>query len=156
MSDSESNVATYLTLDGKVFIAPQFTIAYDKKLQEGGACPDFVALDLPKKEIVIVEVSEAANIKNLMDRVRERESRWYKPARRVLEHNHVIDETWSKPRFLGVIRNDALQTARQAFSDDPDVAFIAVEQVAFSWKYWDQRMEKGLANKSNQETIFNK
>lgn len=31
MSDAESNVATYLTLDGKVFIAPQFAIAYDEK-----------------------------------------------------------------------------------------------------------------------------
>lgn len=54
MPDAESNAATYLTLDGKVFIAPQFAIAYDKELKNGGSCPDFVALDLPKKEIIIV------------------------------------------------------------------------------------------------------
>ncbi|BCK75734.1 hypothetical protein AA0242T_1789 [Acetobacter aceti NRIC 0242] len=155
MSDSESNVATYLTLDGKVFIAPQFAIAYDEKLQDGGTCPDFVALDLPKKEVIIVEVSEAANISGLIDRIKDRQNRWYNPARRVLTQNHVIDESWHEPRFLGVVRKDVLDRARQIFSDHPDVAFISVEQVAFPWEYWNQRMERGLANNSNQATVFN-
>ena len=154
MSDAESNVATYLTLDGKVFIAPQFAIAYDEKEQNGGACPDFVALDLPKKEVIIVEVSEAANINSLTEKIRQREIRWYAPVIKTLIQNHVIDESWEKPRFLGIVRKSIVNKARDVFSGDSDVAFIAVEHIAFPWEYWNQRMERGVANKTNQETVF--
>jgi hypothetical protein len=58
----EADIATYLTIDGQVFIAPQYNIAFEASYQEGGACPDFVALDWRRKHVVIVEVTSAANL----------------------------------------------------------------------------------------------
>jgi len=55
--DHEGDIATFLTLDGKVFIASQFNVAFDKELNEGGSCPDFVTLDFGESEIVVVEIT---------------------------------------------------------------------------------------------------
>ena len=45
MPDLEQDIAAFLTLDGHVFLAPQYDVAYNHELDEGGSCPDFVALD---------------------------------------------------------------------------------------------------------------
>ena len=39
MPDHEHDIATYLTLDGHVFLAPQYNVAYDRDLNDGGATP---------------------------------------------------------------------------------------------------------------------
>lgn len=144
MCDWESNVATYLTLDGKVFIAPQFAIAYDKDRREGGSCPDFVALDLENKEIIVVEVTANANINTLLKNIRERETRWYQPILRKLEQTAITASFDKTPRFLGFVRKDVLKKAEEAFPSAHDITFVPLEDVAFSWFYWDKRIEGGL------------
>ncbi len=79
MDGTEIDIATYLKIDGQVFIAPQLDIKWE--MNEGGSCPDFVALDFSCKEIVIVEVTTAADWKPLAKRVQDREKRWFAPAR---------------------------------------------------------------------------
>jgi hypothetical protein len=58
----ESLVELYLTRGGRVFISPQYDVAYNKNEREGGACPDILALDTEKKEVVVVEISSASNL----------------------------------------------------------------------------------------------
>ena len=132
----------YLTRGGKVFVSPQYDIAFDKEAQDGGACPDIVALDMGTREVVIVEVSSAANLKAFRDRVRERQTRWFAPIRRRLEADRVIDREWNI-RFLGFIRKTMIGKAKADFADDADVCFLPLEQAAFSFAYWTER-EKGL------------
>ena len=144
MPDHEADIATYLTLDGHVFIAPQYNIAYDRDLDEGGSCPDFVALDLKLREVVIVEVTAGADLKPLFGRIKQRETRWYGPIRRKLQEVGAIADDWRPTRFLGFIRHDGLELANRTFSSDADVAFCAIEQATFLWKYWTERIQHGL------------
>ena len=144
MSDHEHDIATYLTLDGHVFLAPQYNVAYSRELNEGGACPDFVALDLKHREVIIVEVTAAANLESLFGRIRQRETRWYNPVRRKLEEIGVVDGGWKPTRFLGFVRNPNLLLAKTTFSLEADVAFWAIEDATFLWSYWDQRMANRL------------
>lgn len=144
MQDHERDIATYLTLDGHVFLAPQYNVAYDRELDEGGSCPDFVALDLKLRQIIIVEVTTAANITPLIERVRQRETRWYGPIRRKMSEIGVVDDGWKPTRFLGFIRKPNLPLAKKTFEAEADVAFWAIEDATFLWSYWDERMTKGL------------
>jgi hypothetical protein len=91
MADNyEAAVEQYLTIDGEVFLAPQYEIAFDDLAHEGGSCPDFVALDWRHRHVVVVEVSSAANLRTLIERVRDREKRWYNPVRQTLKTLSVI------------------------------------------------------------------
>ncbi len=65
----ESLVELYLTRGGKVFVSPQYDVAYDKNEREGGACPDILALDMKEKEVVVVEVSSVLSGFHLADGV---------------------------------------------------------------------------------------
>ncbi len=144
MSDHEHDIATYLTLDGHVFLAPQYNIAYDRELNEGGTCPDFVALDLKLREVVIVEVTAAANMQPLIGRIEQRETRWYSPIRRKMKEVGVVDDGWKPTRFLGFVRSCNLSLMRNKFKSASDVSFWAIEDATFLWSYWDERMTKGL------------
>jgi hypothetical protein len=141
MDGTETDIAIYLTVDGKVFIAPQFDIGWEKN--EGGTCPDFVALDFSCKEIVVVEVTSAANWKPLASKVSDREMRWFSPTRGRLQQAGVTDGNW-RIRFLGFVRNAALEGIRVAFAGKEGVTFHAIEDATFIWAYWDERIKFGL------------
>ena len=144
MSEHEHDIAMYLTLDGYVFLAPQYNIIYDRGLNDGGSCPDFVAIDLKLREVIIVEVTTAANMQPLIGRIRERHTRWYSPISRKIKEVGVVDDSWKPVRFLGFIRKHNLPLARRTFEAEADVAFWAIEDATFLWSYWDERMNKGL------------
>lgn len=144
MSDHEQDIATYLTLDGHVFLAPQYKVAYDRELNDGGTCPDFVALDLKLREVIIVEVTTADNIQPLIGRIEQRETRWYSPIRRKMKEVGVVDAGWKPTRFLGFVRSHNLLFMRKRFESASDVSFWAIEDATFPWRYWDERMVKGL------------
>ena len=144
MPGNEHDIATYLTLDGHTFLAPQYNVAYNRELNEGGSCPDFVALDLKRREVIIVEVTAASNLKPLFIRIRERKTRWYKPIWRKMGETGFLDDGWKPMRFLGFIRQANVALAQDTFKSEHDVAFWAIEEATFPWSYWDERMAKGL------------
>lgn len=74
---SEQIVADWLTCNGSAFICPQFCIPWDG--DSGGSEPDFLVLDIEGHDLVIVEVSTAASINQLLKRVSERQTRWFTP-----------------------------------------------------------------------------
>ena len=141
MDGLEADIAIYLTVDGQVFIVPQYDIK--REMNEGRACPDFVALDFSCKEVVVVEVTGAADWKPLAGRVRERHSRWFNPVRKRLMDQEVITPSWNI-RFLGFIRRDAVKGISKQFDEETDVTFFPVEDATILWRFWEKRMKDGL------------
>jgi hypothetical protein len=139
---NKHDIATYLTLDGHVFIAPHYNIAFDR---QSGECPDFVALDLKQREVVIVEVTDASNPQHVASLVVSRAIRWYAPVEKVLRDRGIVGGEWTF-RFLGFVRSSNVDKLQRQFpaSSDPDVKFVALEEAAFPWRYWDDRIANGL------------
>lgn len=139
----ENLVELYVTRGGKVFVSPQYDVEYDKERNEGGACPDLLALDTEKSEVVVIEVSSGSNLDALYGRVDERERRWFNPIMHRLLEEKVVTPKWSI-RFLAFVRRDNVGNARKRYSGQDEVAFFAIEDAAFSFAYWTDRKEKGL------------
>ncbi len=132
----------FLTQGGKVFIVPQYAIPSDNPRGDW-ACPDFVALDFERHEIVVVEVSTGADTKPITHKVQDRQKQWYDRLRVKLAADHVADETWGI-RFLGFVRRPSLGRLQTTFAGAEDVAFFPIEDATFPYLYWSDRAEKGL------------
>lgn len=143
----EQAIATYLALDGWVFLAAQFNVAFDRELNEGGACPDFVALDLHRRHVVVIEVTAAADMNPLLGRVKDRQTRWY-TIRRHLKQLGILNDEWQVTRFLGFVRFQNYETAKRFAASMDDVAFYPIEAASFPWDYWDDRIRSGLPDRS--------
>ena len=140
---AEQIVATYLTRGGKVFIVPQYSIPSENG-QGDWACPDLLALDFEKKEVIVIEVATGSRFKNLIDRIAERETRWFKPIQAKLAEDGLKEQSEWPIRFLGFVRKESLPLALRPFVDQKDVSFMAIEEATFPWTYWNERMERGL------------
>jgi hypothetical protein len=137
----ESLIELYLTRGGRIFVSPQYDVAYDTTTREGGSCPDIVALDIVEKEVVVVEVSSAWDLGPLYQKVEDRNTRWFNPIVRRLQSDKIIDPTWKRPRFMGFVRKDRLEASKRKFQGQDDVCFVAIEDAAFSFAYWTDRAE---------------
>lgn len=56
----EAIVMSYLTRNKKVFVCPQFSI--EDGTNKEWRCPDFVALDLEKTQLIVAEVSTSSDM----------------------------------------------------------------------------------------------
>jgi hypothetical protein len=138
---AEQVVATYLTRGGKVFIVPQYGIPAPGSKGDW-SCPDFVALDFGKREVVVVEVTSGADVGAITAKAKDRERQWFAPLRQKLEADGVVSG-W-EIRFLGFVRQQNLGKARAALIGHDRVAFAAIESATFSWDYWEDRIGGGL------------
>jgi len=144
--DLEGAVARYLTCGGRVFISSQMDLAWDAVARTGGSCPDFVALDFTQKEVVVVEVTESASVRALSERIKQRETRWYRPLQTLFSapgaYWGALD-AWSY-RFIGFVRDENLKGLYATFKNDADVCFVGLEAVLLAYRYWTKRNENGL------------
>jgi hypothetical protein len=129
-----SLVELYPTRGGKVFASHQ----YDKEARDGGSWPDIVTLDMEHKEVVIVEITSAADLRGLFDEITERQKHWFTPIRRSLESDRTIDSSW-EIRFLGVVREILVDGANAKFAGATNVHFSALERAAFSFGFGTER-----------------
>jgi hypothetical protein len=134
-------LATYLTRGGKVFIAPNYSIPALNSKDEW-SCPDFVALDFERHEVVVVEMTTGANADAIIAKATDREKQWFEPLRAKLKDDGVAND-WPL-RFLGFVRKTNLEKTQKAFADATDVTVIAIEDATFPWDYWTRRVEEGL------------
>ena len=123
-----SLVELYPTRGRKVFASHVYDIAY----------PDIVALDMKCEEVVVIEMTSAADLRGLFDKITERQKNWFPPIRHSLESDHTINSSW-KIRFLGVVRETLVDSANAKFAGATDVHFFALEKAAFSLAYWAER-----------------
>src|ERR1700730_9838667 len=133
-----SVVELYRTRGGKVIASHQYDIACDNEARDGGSCQEIVKLDMERKEVVIVEMTSAPDLRGLFDEITERQKHWFTPIRRSLESDRLIDSSW-KIRFLGVVRETLVDSANAKFAGATDVHFFALERSAFSFAYWKER-----------------
>jgi hypothetical protein len=139
---AELLVAQYLTTGGEVFISPQYDVKFNKENKTGGSAPDFVAIDLKRREIVVVEVTTGHRCKALVERIQKRQTRWYDVIEP--EFQRLFSPlNFQPPRVLAFVRGDCIDDCRAAVSA-PDVHFMTLEEVASPWLYWDSRVGKPL------------
>ena len=139
---AEQIVATYLTRGGKVFIAPQYAIP-NPHGRGDWSCPDFVALDFERSEVVVVEVATGWDLDSVLTKVRDREMQWFSPLRAKLRSDKIMAAEWPI-RFLGFVRKANLERASKSFLVHADVKFTAIEGATFAWEYWEARATAGL------------
>ena len=146
MSDLyETMVEQFITRNGLAMVCPQTDFLYSTEGKSGGSCPDFVVLDLQTSTLVVVEVSANSNINELVEKVRDRRQRWYKPLAEwwngfaIGKLNRLAE--MGDLRVLCFVRQDRLLVAdkRLGGADHPDVTWFPLEQTAFSHRYWDDR-----------------
>lgn len=138
----EQMVCEYLCGNGQAFVCTQFDCPWDAKTETGGSAPDFVVLDPwcngdDAGDIIIVEVTTAYTVTGLLEKVRNRRSRWYLPVFNVLRNRfpgYAI-------RTLVFIRKGSVQWAQERFcaENDADVTFFALEDTAFPYSWHEQR-----------------
>jgi hypothetical protein len=95
---AEQVIEAFLMQGGKVFISAGYNI------NSGRSCPDFVALDFSKQEVIVIEVTTAYDVATPIERVKNREQQWFNPLRAQLDADHIA-EGWEM-RFLGFVRRD--------------------------------------------------
>src|SRR6266498_1549263 len=130
---AESIVALYLASQG-MFLSPQYAIRDDAG---AWSCPDFVALDFPHEELLVVEVSVSSGIGALIRKIRDRENQWFSRLRAQLEAPRVPCKSWPVA-VLALVRADQCDRLTRAFQNASDDRVKAIEDIAFVWKWpWD-------------------
>lgn len=141
MDNFEALVERFLTCDGKVFVAPQYDIRWNREAKTGGDCPDFVAIDESRspREVVVVEVTTAADPTSLKSKILAREPNWFAPLRARFGSN---------PRVIAFVRRplvaEATKWAEMHAIPRGEVCFFPLEDATFPWDYWDRRIADGL------------
>src|ERR1700731_1531375 len=131
----EQAVLDYICARPDRFLNAQFTIPYDG--YRGGSCPDFVVLDFLDTTAYIVEVTATADCKGVINRVRERDTRWFSP---LADHLKKLGSG-----FLGwdlhvslFVRDEQFGSAHNALRGYPDASVTSLARVLFSWNWdWD-------------------
>jgi len=91
--DFENFVMFYLCKIEGLFISAQYSILDDNG--NDWSCPDFIALDIKNKQVQIVEVTTAANMKNIIIKVEKKDEYWINKLKMQLLNNKIIDESWN-------------------------------------------------------------
>ncbi len=139
MDKYEEAVLEYIGANNKRLVKYQMEIEYDDIDKCGGSCPDFVVLDFEVDKIFVVEVTVASNSNNILNKVRERESRWYRPLQRLYKDIARKDKAW---RFGTVIfvRKDQVDKLAPKFDDSSDVSIKSIDEALFSWNWkWEDK-----------------
>lgn len=137
MDQAEAAVAEFLTRNGLAFICPQFDFPY--AAEQGGSAPDFVAIDLVNRDVAVIEVTTSANINGLLERVKNRKTRWYGPMREQMKlWKGFCQNPRVEPRFIGFVRRCHVKRAYGELVCS-DVTFVPLELVYAPWHYWEIR-----------------
>ena len=133
MDQYEQAVLDYICGRPDRFLNAQFTIPYDGAA--GGSCPDFLVLDFRDTTAYVVEVTATADCRNLVTRVRERETRWFSPLKSHIRPLNPSLSGWDLHVTL-FVRDEQLASAERAVQEFRDVSAIPLSRVLFSWN-WD-------------------
>jgi hypothetical protein len=139
MDQYEQAVMEYICARPDRFLNAQFEIPYNGVA--GGSRPDFLALDFSDTTAYVVEVTAAADSKGLIGRVRERETRWFAPLRRLLCGLTPPLRGWDLHVTL-FVRDEQVVNAERALREFADVSVIALSRALFSWN-WDWQADTG-------------
>lgn len=132
MDRYEEAVLEYITAETHRFVNPQFDIPYQNR--EGGSCPDFVVLEYKEKSVYVIEVSTASDIKPLIHRIEERQSRWIDPVKKYLGgiNSEFLEWNFWVTVFVRETNKKAIQSK---FIKSSDVAVKSIEEISFPYAW---------------------
>lgn len=131
----EQLVLGYLAKDPYVFVSPQYSIKADNGSE--WSCPDLVALDFKRPAVYVVEVSSAANVKRLAEKVADLENQWVQKLKAQLLNHKVIDDTW--PIEIRIfIRKNCKEQFFKIVGDHSNVRVEFLEDISIPWLWkWE-------------------
>lgn len=133
----EEFVLAYLTKDKHVFVNPQYSIR-DEVSGGEWSCPDFLVLNFKDKKVSVVEVSTGYDLKNLVEKVNNREIHWFNKLKKQLVRSGVIDNESHWDFAIQVfIRKERDKFFRQTIHSHDRVEVMSLEDLGFPWsKSW--------------------
>lgn len=139
----EKLIELFLTCDqsGKVYLAPQYQIDRSPPPGVNPPCPDAVLIDESRtpREVVVIEVTTAANIDKLKKKILNRDSRWFSTLRQRFD---------ARVRMIVFVRGKLVKKftnwAKRNGINSNEVCFYAIEKATFEWIYWEKRRKNGL------------
>jgi hypothetical protein len=116
-------------------VSPQYSIKADDGSEWN--CPDLVALDFRTPAVYVVEVSSAANVKRLAEKVADLENQWVQKLKTQLLRHKVLDKDW--PVLVRVfIRKHCKEQFSKIVGDRRDVRVEYLEDIPFPWHWkWE-------------------
>lgn len=129
MNRFEESVIDYINVNPYYFLNYQLNIPY--KDGHGGSTPDMVVFDVRDRSIIVIEVSSAWDISSLLNKLLERETRWYNPIKNI--YKDCIDET--KISCVLFLRKDVLVRAKAFLitHNMKDVQLQDLENIQCAW-----------------------
>jgi hypothetical protein len=129
--DFEAAVMEFLAANGNTFVSPQYPI--------GGtwSCPDFIAIRPASKECFVVEVSAAWDLKNLAEKVRNREKQWFTILREHLFNLGVCDSEWSF-QVLVFVRSERIGWFWSVIENANNVHVLPIDITLMPWNWPDE------------------
>ena len=128
MADFENIVMAYLAAQG-LFLSPQYPISSNGK---EWSCPDFLGLNIPEREIYIIEVSIAYDCSRLVQKINDRDNQWISKLKDQLAKRNIGDDSW---RYVVrvFIRRDRKDYFYQNVKDMKDVKIEILEDIPYPW-----------------------
>ena len=131
----EEAVLSYATAPRTRFASPQFEIPWSGL--DGGSCPDFVVLDFADITVYVIEVSAAARVGHLMEKLSSRQTRWLAPLRRHFSEAIPALNAWDY-HVTAFVRDELVSASRTKAAEWPDVSIISLDKVVLPWHWaWD-------------------
>jgi len=129
----EEAALAYLCGPAQRFVNAQFNIPYEGF--KGGSCPDFVAVDFSDNTVYVVEVTQSADTKAVLERVANREGRWLVPLRNHFRNLNSLFKDWDL-HVIVFVRDEVAKATERAVEQFADVSVISLDKVMFPWR-WD-------------------
>ncbi len=131
----EEAVLAYLCGPAQRFVNAQFNIPYEGF--KGGSCPDFVVVDFSENTVYVVEVTQSADTKAILERVANRDGRWIGPLKTHFQNLNLLFNDWDFHISL-FVRGEVVEATERLVEKFADVSVISLDEVMFSWR-WDWR-----------------
>jgi len=148
MDRFEEAVLEYISANPDCLLKSHFKIEYDKEKKIGGSLPDFVVVNFKEKCVYIIEVTTAWNIRPVMKKVDERETRWFEPIKQSEISWAKMVSNWNF-RVCLFLRNDDAVTRAEAIlpKGDDKTDNISIKSLdsspfplLFPWDWnWDKK-----------------
>jgi|SRR5882724_2366695 len=129
----EEAALAYLCGPAQRLVNAQFNIPYEGF--KGGSCPDFVVVDFSDNTIYVVEVTQSADTKVILERVANREGRWIGPLRNHFQNLNPFFKDWDFHVSV-FVRGEVAKATERVVENFPDVSVISLDKVMFPWR-WD-------------------
>lgn len=126
----EETVMSFLTRDPFVFMSPQFTLKTE--LGSDFVCPDFLAVDLLKCHVYIVEVSTSWNMNQLVDKLTNHHDETVENIKAELNKSELLRHALY--RTLVFVRAKRVNYIKDQLPKKKTVSVMPIEGIPHPWE----------------------